>query len=137
MVAWSWYSLPKTPCASTPLSSVEDCFAKKKCILFEDTRWYDSRMPPVSLFIGGRDKLVDGRKLAARLKERENVSVLRAQIDDEYEHLDCIWALDSIERVARRVRKDIWATCGEGDFVVPEGCGEHERGASIGQDTMA
>jgi hypothetical protein len=120
------------------LLMVGDCFAKKKCILFEDTRWYDSRMPPVSLFVGGRDKLVDGRKLIERLREREeNVRVLRAQIDDEYEHLDCIWALDSIERVARRIREDIWATCGEGDCVVPEGCEEGERGASIGKDTVA
>lgn len=63
--------------------------------------------------------------------------VLRAQIDDEYEHLDCIWALDSIERVGLRIREDIWATCGEGDVVVPHGCGEAGRGASIAKDTMA
>jgi hypothetical protein len=128
---------PLFPPKSPFFADVGDGFAKKKCILYEDTRWYDSRMPPVSLFVGGRDKLVDGRKLIERLREKENIRVMRAQIDDEYEHLDCIWALDSIERIARRIREDIWATCGEADVVVPEGCVEVGRGASIGKDTMA
>jgi hypothetical protein len=77
------------------------------------------------------DKLVDGRKLIERFEKVEtDVIVLRAQVDEEYEHLDCIWSFDCIERVGKRVRDDIWSTVTENDVIVPEGCQEEEKGMS-------
>jgi hypothetical protein len=86
-------------------------------------------MPPLSLYIGGKDELVDGQKLIARFETVEKeVLVMRAQIDEEYEHLDCIWSMDCIERIGVKVREDIWF-CVEGEgFVTPEGCSEEDRG---------
>lgn len=89
-------------------------------------------MPPVSLFIGGRDKLVDGKKLVGRLSEKEeHVMLLRVQVDEDYAHLDCIWSLDCVERVAQNIRVDIWRTVDVEDVVTPEGCVENERGSKI------
>jgi len=86
-------------------------------------------MPPVSLYVGGMDKLVDGRKLIERFEKVEtDVIVLRGQVDDEYEHLDCIWSFNCIERVGKRVRDDIWSTITTDDVTVPEGCQEEEKG---------
>jgi len=103
--------------------------------LYEENTWYDSRMPPISLFIGGRDKLVDGKKLVDRLRDREShVTLLRAQIDEDYEHLDCIWSLDCIDRVGRNIRMDIWTTVGVDDVITPEGCTNDERGSKVGME---
>ena len=86
-------------------------------------------MPPVSLYVGGRDKLVDGGKLIERFEEVESaVVVIRAQIDEDYEHLDCLWSMDCIERIGVRVKKDIWSTTWEGDVVIPEGCRKEDQG---------
>jgi hypothetical protein len=89
-------------------------------------------MPPVSLFIGGRDKLVDGAKLIERFEKIETeVVVLRGQIDGDYEHLDCLWSFDCIERVGKRIREDIWSTVPvEDDVVVPEGCRKEDKGTN-------
>jgi hypothetical protein len=97
--------------------------------------WYDHRMPPVSLYIGGRDKLVDGKKLVDRLRDSEShVVLLRAQVDEDYEHLDCIWSLNCVERVAKNIRVDIWKTVETDNVITPEGCLEQERGSKIGQE---
>jgi hypothetical protein len=89
-------------------------------------------MPPLSLFVGARDKLVDGAKLIERFEKVETgVVVLRSQVDEDYEHLDCIWGFDCIERVGKRVREDIWNTVAmDEDVVVPEGCCEEDKGVS-------
>ena len=85
-------------------------------------------MPPVSLYVGGKDKLVDGRKLIERFESMErNVKLIRRQIDEEYEHLDCLWSMDCIERIGKNVREDIWFTLG-GEAVIPEGCREEDKG---------
>jgi hypothetical protein len=89
-------------------------------------------MPPVSLYIGGKDKLVDGRKLIDRFKDVEREVVLvRAQVDDEYYHLDCLWSMDCIERVGEKVREDIWFTVLAEDVVTPEGCREEDKGKLV------
>ena len=94
-------------------------------------------MPPVALYIGGRDKLVDGRKLIERFEKVENdVIVLRKQVDEEFEHLDCIWGIDCIERVGQRVRDDIWYTVTVDDVVVPEGCREEDKGSKTEKGTQ-
>ena len=97
--------------------------------------WYDAeKMPPVSLYIGGRDQLVDGQKLVDRLKTVEkNVLLIRSQIDEDYEHLDCIWSMDCIDRVGRNVRDDIWSTISkdEEDIITPEGCHSGDKGKLI------
>ena len=116
-----------------------DGFGRKKCILSEDMEpWYDARlMPPVALYIGGQDKLVDGKKLIERFERVETrVSLLRGQIDEDFEHLDCIWGFDCIERVAKNVRLDIWDTVPlHEDVVVPEGCLPDDKGSKIETDT--
>jgi hypothetical protein len=105
---------------------------KQKCVLPDtDTQWYDPRlMPPVALYVGGRDKLVDGRKLIERFQKVESdIIILREQVDEEFEHLDCIWSVDCIERVGQRVREDIWNTVTVDDVVVPQGCREENKGS--------
>jgi hypothetical protein len=87
-------------------------------------------MPPISLYIGGRDQLVDGGQLVQRLKMVEKgVSVIRSQIDEDYEHLDCIWSMDCIDRIGKHVRDDIWFTISaDEDVLVPEACQATEKG---------
>jgi hypothetical protein len=113
------------------ISKFIDGFAKQNCV-FRDTEepWYDPEMmPPVSLFVGGSDKLVDGKKMIDRFaKIEKGVVMIRGQIDEEYEHLDCLWAMDSLERIGERVKGDIWSTTTEEDVVVPEGCRLGDKG---------
>jgi pimeloyl-ACP methyl ester carboxylesterase len=116
-----------------------ECFATQKCILatkeegkMEDvedeeceqeevhkghrdpgrTAWYDERAPPFALWIAGSDDLVDGRRLLRRFERgREpHVRLVKTKVIEEYEHLDVIWAMDSIEKVGREVRDVIWET---------------------------
>ena len=119
-----------------------ECFAKQRCILatreegkIEDvedeedeheevhkthhnhgkTAWYDEHVPPFALWVAGSDDLVDGRRLLRRFERgREpHVKVVRAEVIEEYEHLDVIWAMDSIEKVGKGVRDVIWETAPE------------------------
>ena len=90
-------------------------------------------MPPMSLYVGGRDKLVDGRKLIKRFEEIErDVNVIRCQVDEDYEHLDCLWSMDCIDRIGSKIKEDIWRTIPIlEDVIVPEGCKPEEKGMCI------
>jgi hypothetical protein len=113
---------------------MSDCFARQKCIMPDnEIPWYDSSlMPPVSLYVGGRDKLVDGRKLITRFETTEKEVVLvRSQVDEEYEHLDCLWSMDCIERVGKKVREDIWFTAVGEQVITPDGCNEEDKGKLV------
>ncbi|KAI9806677.1 MAG: hypothetical protein M1825_006134 [Sarcosagium campestre] len=74
--------------------------------------WYDEQAPPFALWVAGSDDLVDGRKLLRRFERgREpHVRVVHSKLIEEYEHLDVIWAMDSIEKVGKEVREVIWKT---------------------------
>lgn len=74
--------------------------------------WYDDQVPPFALWVAGSDELVDGRRLLRRFERgREpHVRVVHSKIIEEYEHLDVIWAMDSIDQVAKEVREVIWKT---------------------------
>jgi hypothetical protein len=87
-------------------------------------------MPPVSLYVGGRDELVDGRKLCERLRTVEkDVVVMRCQIDGDYEHLDCLWSMDCVDRVAKNVVQDIWSTIPlSEDIFIPDTCVPPDKG---------
>ena len=89
--------------------------------------WYDSNAPPMALWIAGSDELVDGQRLLRRFdRGREpHVNIVHSKIIPDYEHLDVLWAMDSIEKVGKEVRDVIWrtATAKEG-CVVPKGCEE-------------
>lgn len=76
------------------------------------TAWYDEQVPPFALWVGGSDGLVDGRKLLRRFERgREpHVKVVHSRVIEEYEHLDVLWAMDSIEKVGKEVRDVIWRT---------------------------
>jgi len=114
-----------------------ESFAKHKCILStmedsaEETRvdhgddpsdpclgsrgdkaWFSPQVPPFALWIGGSDALVDGRKLLNRFDDgcEPNVRVVHSKIIDEYEHLDVLWAMDSIEQVGKEVRQVLFNT---------------------------
>ncbi|KAK2746890.1 hypothetical protein FQN55_005376 [Onygenales sp. PD_40] len=78
--------------------------------------WYDSRVPPMALWIGGSDDLVDGRKLLGRLESaREpHVRVVHSHVIEGYEHVDVLWAMDAIEKVGKEVRNVVWS-CVEED----------------------
>ncbi|RDL38356.1 uncharacterized protein BP5553_02696 [Venustampulla echinocandica] len=98
-----------------------------KPLSIEQTCWYDSRMPPLALWVSGADALVDGRKLVRRFKNGREpfVRVVHQKVIEEYEHLDVVWAMDVIEQVGREVRDVLWITCDVKDRVrTPRGCEE-------------
>lgn len=74
--------------------------------------WYDNQVPPFALWVAGSDDLVDGRRLLRRFERgREpHVKVVHSRIIEEYEHLDVIWAIDAVNKVAKEVREVIWNT---------------------------
>ncbi len=78
----------------------------------ERMSWYNEQAPPFALWIAGSDDLVDGRRLLRRFERgREpHVRLVHSKIIEEYEHLDVIWAMDSIEKVGKEVRDVIWKT---------------------------
>ncbi|KAJ5118037.1 hypothetical protein N7526_011060 [Penicillium atrosanguineum] len=81
----------------------------------EDKAWFGPQTPPFALWIGGSDALVDGRKLLHRFDSgREpDVNVVYSKVIDEYEHLDVLWAMDSIEQVGKEVRQVLFNTMPE------------------------
>ncbi|KIV95664.1 hypothetical protein PV10_03289 [Exophiala mesophila] len=121
-----------------------ECFAKHRCILAtreewqkeevedeaeEEKRedamshdsergqraWYDEHVPPFALWVGGRDELVDGRRLLRRFERgREpHVKLVHSKIIEEYEHLDVLWAIDAMEQVGKEVRHILCQTMPE------------------------
>jgi len=116
------------------------CFAKQKCVLatreegqIEDvedeeeqerredamsrkynwakTAWYDEHVPPMALWVAGSDESVDGRRLQRRLERGGEafVKVVHSKVI-EYEHLDVLWAMDTIEQVGKEARQVLWKT---------------------------
>lgn len=69
----------------------------------EIAAWFNARVPPLALWIAGRDELVDGQRLVRRFeRDREpHAEVVHLSVLDEYEHLDVLWAMDSIDMVGR------------------------------------
>lgn len=74
--------------------------------------WYDEHVPPFALWVAGNDALVDGRRLLRRLERGREpfVKVVHSKVIEEYEHLDVLWAMDSVEQVGKEVREVIWKT---------------------------
>ena len=72
-------------------------------------------MPPLALWVAGADDLVDGNRLLRRFERgREpHAEVVHSSIIEGYEHLDVIWAVDSLEKVGREVLETIWRTMPE------------------------
>lgn len=77
--------------------------------------WFDEHVPPLALWVAGSDELVDGRRLLRRFERgREpHVRVVHSKVIEEYEHLDVLWAIDSVEKVASEVREVLWKTVPE------------------------
>ena len=89
--------------------------------------WFDEHVPPFALWVAGSDELVDGRRLLRRFERgREpHVRVVHSKIIEEYEHLDVLWAIDSVEKVAVEVREVLWKTVPKDVRIrcrVPKGC---------------
>lgn len=65
-------------------------WAERKCSL--DTtipKWFDSRFPPLAVYYGGCDTLIDTEALVDRLKTQEpDVKVIRTVRFDQAEHCD-------------------------------------------------
>lgn len=107
--------------------------------------WYNEQAPPFALWIAGSDDLVDGKRLLRRFERgREpHVEVVHSKIIEGYEHLDVIWAMDSIEQVGKEVLETVWRTLpnelrGE-TCRVPVGCENVEfwaSGKSGGEDQV-
>jgi len=78
----------------------------------EERAWYNEQVPPFALWVAGSDALVDGRRLLRRFeREREpHVRVVHSKVIEEYEHLDVLWAMDSIDKVGKEVREVLWRT---------------------------
>ncbi|KAF1949430.1 alpha/beta-hydrolase [Byssothecium circinans] len=95
--------------------------------------WYGPKTPPFALWVCGSDALVDGRRLLRRFERNREpyVDVVHSKIIEGYEHLDVIWAMDSIEKVGKEVREVLWKTAGEEARKVcrvPKGCEGIEEG---------
>jgi hypothetical protein len=93
------------------------------------TAWYNEHVPPFAMWVAGSDDLVDGRRLLRRFERgREpHARIVHSKIIEEYEHLDVIWAMDSIEQVGREVKEVLWKTCDVRDSVrCPRGCEDIE-----------
>jgi pimeloyl-ACP methyl ester carboxylesterase len=89
------------------------------------TAWYNEQVPPFALWVAGSDNLVDGRKLLRRFERGREpyVRIVHQKVIEEYEHLDVIWAIDSVEKVGKEVKETLWRTCDVRDKVrVPTGC---------------
>jgi len=91
----------------------------------ESNPWFDSRAPPIAMWVAECDELVDGPRLLRRFQHgREpHVNVVHAEIVEDYEHLDVIWAVDVVDRVGKRVMEVIWDAVDEdvkSQFVVPK-----------------
>jgi hypothetical protein len=81
------------------------------------------------LYVAGLDRLVDGRKLGDRLANVEKgVLVVSKYVDHDYDHIDCLWSMDSIERVGKKIVEDIWFTTQDKDVLVPTGCRLEDKG---------
>ncbi|KAK1142082.1 hypothetical protein N8T08_008164 [Aspergillus melleus] len=80
-----------------------------------DTAWYGPQAPPMALWVGGSDDLVDGRRLLRRLQNgREpHVQVVHAKVIEEYEHLDVLWAMDVVDQVGKEICQVLWNTMPE------------------------
>ena len=81
----------------------------------ERRAWYDDQVPPFALWVAGCDQLVNGRRLLRRFERgREpNVRVVHSKVIPEYEHLDVLWAIDSLDQVGKEVREVLWKTAPE------------------------
>jgi hypothetical protein len=93
------------------------------------TAWYDDHVPPFAMWVAGSDDLVDGRRLLRRFERgREpHARIVHSKVIEEYEHLDVIWAMDSVEKVADEIKEVLWKTCDVRDKVrVPQGCEDIE-----------
>ncbi|KAG0648028.1 Steryl ester hydrolase 2 [Hyphodiscus hymeniophilus] len=89
------------------------------------TAWYNEQVPPFALWVCGADDLVDGRKLLKRFEggREPHVRIVHQRVIEGYEHLDVIWAMDSIEKVGSQIKEVLWKTCNVRDKVrVPRGC---------------
>lgn len=105
------------------------------------TAWYDEQVPPMAFWIAGSDALVDGRRLLRRFERgREpHVNLVHSKIIEEYEHLDVIWAMDSIEKVGKEVRDVLWKTASSDAREmcrVPRGCEELDIGTPDSASTV-
>jgi len=90
--------------------------------------WYNEQFPPLAMWVCGADDLVDGRRLLRRFdRGREpQVQVVHKKIIEGYEHLDCIWAMDSVDKVAKEIKQVIWQTASDAaraDCRTPTDCG--------------
>ncbi|KAF2674657.1 alpha/beta-hydrolase [Microthyrium microscopicum] len=96
--------------------------------------WYDNRVPPMAIWVGGSDHLVDGRRLLRRFERGREpyVNVVHSKIIPEYEHLDVLWAMDAIDQVGKEVLENIWKTI-PADVKevcrIPKGCERHKSAA--------
>ncbi|KAF3933927.1 hypothetical protein ABW19_dt0205957 [Dactylella cylindrospora] len=91
--------------------------------------WFNESFPPLALWVCGSDKLVDGTKLLNRLERgaEPDVNLVHAKVIPPYEHLDCIWAIDSIQQVGVEVKTCIWRSITDDikrqmDLRTPSGC---------------
>ena len=97
--------------------------------------WYDERAPPMAFWVAGSDDLVDGRRLLRRFhrKREPYVKLVHEKVIENYEHLDVIWAVDSIAQVGEEVKNVIWKTAPTDDKEicrVPLGCKEPQSATS-------
>ncbi|KAG8889078.1 Mannose-6-phosphate isomerase [Tulasnella sp. 332] len=60
-------------------------------------RWFDSGCPPLAIYWGGKDTLIDTDALVERLKTEPDVTVIRTVKQEQAEHCDFYYAADALE----------------------------------------
>ncbi|KAK9320636.1 Alpha/Beta hydrolase protein [Lipomyces orientalis] len=105
-----------------------DGFATRRCIFDSESSepWFDSRCPPIALWVAQADSLVDGERLIKRLENAEpDVVVVKTNVIPTYEHVDVLWAVDAVDQVGRGVREVLWSTAfNRENFRCPTECEE-------------
>jgi len=87
-------------------------WTQQKCALDTSmSQWFDSRFPPLAMYYGGRDSLIDTESLLQRLKSNEpEVKVIRSMKVDKAEHCDFYYAAEAVEWCFSSFKDDIEKT---------------------------
>lgn len=79
----------------------------------KEKAWFDERVPPMALWVAGDDAMVDGRRLLRRFKRDRRIEpcvrIVKEKVIENYQHLDVIWAVDSVAQVGEEIKDVIWS----------------------------
>lgn len=87
-----------------------DHFSKYRGILPDKAgvKWYNTQFPKLVLVIPTNDRLVDAEKIYERITQMEtDVTLVDTIRVADYSHLDVLWAMDVVDKVAKPIHEII------------------------------